>query len=262
MAPGASRASYILTAAILLAVAASWALSRLPRGIPYSWAGAHEGLLHIPEKGLAEATFTGAKQVREEARGLRGPQFHGRPICIGAEPDVREQLAGLRATLGPVPPGGTSLWIRFEADKHWGRFPCHARRHRDRHAGTLLWLTRIMAARPLGCDRRVFVSRNLSCPPKPPPPRPALIDDAGGLVYPEAARRAGLEGTVEVRLLVGGGNTVVQCDVARSSGHALLDEGTCAMLRTRPDLIARGGDTFGLATGMRQVTQRVVWTLE
>lgn len=48
--------------------------------------------------------------------------------------------------------------------------------------------------------------------------------------YPEAARRAGLAGTAEVRVTVGAG-ALRQTELTRSSGHALLDGAALDMLR-------------------------------
>jgi len=48
--------------------------------------------------------------------------------------------------------------------------------------------------------------------------------------YPEAARREGMAGTAEVRVLVNGG-AQRQTELARSSGHALLDTAALDMLR-------------------------------
>jgi len=42
--------------------------------------------------------------------------------------------------------------------------------------------------------------------------------------YPRAARRAGLEGTVTLALRIDGAGRIVAVDVARSSGHDLLDQ--------------------------------------
>jgi protein TonB len=43
-------------------------------------------------------------------------------------------------------------------------------------------------------------------------------------IYPDAARRAGLEGTVELRFRIGRDGTVEALEVVRSSGHPELDE--------------------------------------
>lgn len=49
--------------------------------------------------------------------------------------------------------------------------------------------------------------------------------------YPEAARRAGLAGTVEVRVAVDAGGALRRADLTRTSGHALLDTAALEMLR-------------------------------
>jgi len=48
--------------------------------------------------------------------------------------------------------------------------------------------------------------------------------------YPETARRAGMAGTAEVRVTVGAG-AARQTELARSSGHAILDTAALEMLR-------------------------------
>jgi protein TonB len=48
--------------------------------------------------------------------------------------------------------------------------------------------------------------------------------------YPEVARRAGMAGTAEVRVLVSAGITR-QTELARSSGYATLDSAALEMLR-------------------------------
>lgn len=61
--------------------------------------------------------------------------------------------------------------------------------------------------------------------------RMALASEARRVrYYPEAARRAGLTGTVEIRVSV---NTLSQrcAELAHSSGHAVLDEAALGMLR-------------------------------
>lgn len=49
--------------------------------------------------------------------------------------------------------------------------------------------------------------------------------------YPESARRAGLAGTVEVRVTVDAGGASRQAELSRSSGHTALDAAALDMLR-------------------------------
>jgi len=49
--------------------------------------------------------------------------------------------------------------------------------------------------------------------------------------YPESARRAGLAGTSEVRVAVEAGGGARHADLARSSGHEVLDQAALDMLR-------------------------------
>jgi protein TonB len=48
--------------------------------------------------------------------------------------------------------------------------------------------------------------------------------------YPEAARRAGLSGTAEVRVAVAAGGATRSAELSRSSGHAELDAAALEML--------------------------------
>lgn len=51
--------------------------------------------------------------------------------------------------------------------------------------------------------------------------------------YPHAALRAGIEGTVTVRISVAASGRVSDCAIARSSGSAELDATTCRLIRQR-----------------------------
>lgn len=65
---------------------------------------------------------------------------------------------------------------------------------------------------------------------EPPPPAPDPVFLPPSLkadrvpTYPPALRRAGVEGTVRVRVAVGADGSVGDAEVAESSGHAALDE--------------------------------------
>jgi TonB family protein len=50
-------------------------------------------------------------------------------------------------------------------------------------------------------------------------------------VYPDAARREGMQGTVELRFRIAGDGTVDAVEVVRSSGHRLLDEVSAQTVR-------------------------------
>ncbi len=154
-------------AGLLLLIAASFTLSRLPRGVPYAQFATYEGLLDVPASGLGEAVYESADDLRAQARVRRGPG-QSRLLCINGAAEVREQLARMRSSLAPGQAGGGSLWVRVVAQKRWGKFPCN--RHlapQYRKFGTLLWITRIDAMHPLGCDRRDFIARSLRCPAQP-----------------------------------------------------------------------------------------------
>ncbi|HEX7547469.1 MAG TPA: energy transducer TonB [Candidatus Methylomirabilis sp.] len=57
------------------------------------------------------------------------------------------------------------------------------------------------------------------------------IEHEHAKVYPEAARREGIEGTVEVRFRIAGDGSVEAVEVVRSSGHRLLDETSTQTVR-------------------------------
>jgi protein TonB len=56
--------------------------------------------------------------------------------------------------------------------------------------------------------------------------------------YPDAARRAGLAGTAEVRVAVEAGGLNRSANIARSSGHALLDTAALEMLQQAASQVA------------------------
>jgi periplasmic protein TonB len=49
--------------------------------------------------------------------------------------------------------------------------------------------------------------------------------------YPDAARRAGMEGTVELRFQIGRGGNAEGLEIVRSSGHPELDEAAMQTIR-------------------------------
>ena len=51
--------------------------------------------------------------------------------------------------------------------------------------------------------------------------------------YPAAALRRGEHGTVRARMKIDASGAVIDCTIAKSSGSALLDEATCAVIRAR-----------------------------
>ncbi|HEX8640292.1 MAG TPA: TonB family protein [Allosphingosinicella sp.] len=56
---------------------------------------------------------------------------------------------------------------------------------------------------------------------------------SGATDYPRSALRAGIEGSVSVRFVVGTDGRVGGCRVTRSSGHAELDAITCRLIEAR-----------------------------
>jgi TonB family protein len=66
-------------------------------------------------------------------------------------------------------------------------------------------------------------------------PRPARLRSGsiGVEDYPAAALRARAEGNVVARLRIGPDGRVRMCEIAASSGHAVLDSATCALIQRR-----------------------------
>ncbi|HYD37597.1 MAG TPA: energy transducer TonB, partial [Allosphingosinicella sp.] len=108
--------------------------------------------------------------------------------------------------------------------------------------------------------------------PAPPPVAPVL--DRGGrppraeaglhtlfseLDYPSAAIRAGEQGIVAFRVLVGTNGRVAGCEIIASSGSATLDSATCALLAERarftPAEDSQGRPALGFVPG------QIVWRL-
>lgn len=73
--------------------------------------------------------------------------------------------------------------------------------------------------------------------PAPPPPeqraRASLNSYFTAADYPRAAVRSHAQGTVGFRVMVGADGRVSGCTVTSSSGHAVLDETTCRLVRAR-----------------------------
>lgn len=77
--------------------------------------------------------------------------------------------------------------------------------------------------------------------------------------YPAAALRRGEHGTVAARMKIDASGAVIDCTIARSSGSAVLDETTCAVIRARahyPQLT----DADGRAP-LRYDVVRIKWVL-
>lgn len=111
-------------------------------------------------------------------------------------------------------------------------------------------------------------------PVVPPAPPMAPVPDRGGrppraeaalptlfteLDYPSAAIRAGEQGTVAFRVLVGTNGRVSACEITASSGSATLDSATCALLAERarftPAEDSQGRPALGFVPG------QIVWRL-
>ncbi|MCJ8158090.1 energy transducer TonB [Sphingomonas sp. LaA6.9] len=76
--------------------------------------------------------------------------------------------------------------------------------------------------------------------------------------YPKAARDAGVEGATIMRLLVSSKGEVTECQIARSSGSALLDQKSCAIwigFRYKPARDASGKKVE------QWVQESIAWTI-
>ncbi|HYG29060.1 MAG TPA: energy transducer TonB [Allosphingosinicella sp.] len=77
--------------------------------------------------------------------------------------------------------------------------------------------------------------------------------------YPMAAIRAGAQGAVVVRALVGTSGRIERCEVVASSGHELLDDVTCRLLGRRYRYEPATGPDGRAAPG--SVLHRIFWIL-
>jgi TonB family protein len=232
-----------------------------PTGFKVGKPSAEVGELVVPDDGLERMTFSSEKELRAEVES--GVASASDTLCVHASPEV---LGQIEAAVRPVPRGpygGRALWVEAVAERRFGPSPCRQRHAREGRTalGPLLRIVSIARIRPLGCDPLIFRVNRLKCPEPSPAKPPAVIDDAKGQLYPEAALKAGKEGRTTVRLLADSQNVVLGCDVVESSGDASLDSATCDAFRKRPHLIPKQGRTQGYATGVREVTQAISWRL-
>ncbi|MGN6376654.1 MAG: energy transducer TonB [Sphingomonas sp.] len=106
--------------------------------------------------------------------------------------------------------------------------------------------------------------------PVPPPPAPPKVSQAarakgnpgrffGDDAYPPAARRAGAEGRVTVRLTIGTDGRVTDCSVSGSSGNSDLDNTTCRIFKSKVKY-EPAKDTNG-NPAVDHTTQSVTWKL-
>jgi protein TonB len=89
---------------------------------------------------------------------------------------------------------------------------------------------------------------SVTAPAPPPPPAPVLVQatpryrDNPAPLYPNQARRRGLEGTVVLEVLVGPDGRVKDLKLAQASGHRLLDEAASDSVRSWAFEPGRRGD--------------------
>ncbi|HEY0027088.1 MAG TPA: TonB family protein [Allosphingosinicella sp.] len=230
----------------------------LPDGVPWQGARTHRGLLLVPDGDPTRAIWTSMEKLRADATGPPAGWTFGERVCVNVPAETEQALRQSPRDRY----GDRSIWVEAIAETRVGAWSCLQPPHRGRRreVGMTLRIRRVLAVKPLGCARDLFIASGLKCPVRPKA-EPLRLDDSGGDYYPLAARRAGAEGTTGVRLLVAGAGEVLSCEVVQSSGNADLDNGTCPMLRANPGLIAKKGRTKGLATGVREVTQKVTWKL-
>jgi len=220
----------------------------------------HEGMLSIPDNRRDKARWSSAETMREDAATAGQGYARVTNTCVAASPEVWRAIEQARRSAASKNAHGTALWVRMIAETRFGEWPCLARGRGKHPLGMQVRIHRILSVKPLGCDPLVFERNGLHCP-LVVSPESLKLDDADGTYYPAAARHAGAEGSTKVRLLVAGAGEVLSCEVVQSSGNADLDNGTCPMLRANPELIGKKGRTKGLATGVREVTQKVTWRL-
>lgn len=93
-------------------------------------------------------------------------------------------------------------------------------------------------------------------PPRAEAALPTLFTE---LDYPSAAIRAGEQGIVAFRVLVGTNGRVSACEITASSGSATLDSATCALLGERARFAPAEGSQGRPALGF--VPGQIVWRL-
>lgn len=233
----------------------------LPAGVRTGKPSLEVGELFIPDDGLDRMTFRTEGQLRANLES--GIVRDSETLCVQASPELLQQI---QAAVRPVPRGrygGRALWAEIVGERRLGPSPC---RQRDAEEGVvalgpLLRIVSINRLRPLGCDPLAFQVNGLRCPEPPKPAAPVVLDDSEGLLYPEAALKAGKQGRTTVRLLADSQDAVLSCEVVESAGDSSLDSATCDLFRKRPHLIPKQGRTEGYATGVREVTQGISWRL-
>ena len=123
----------------------------------------------------------------------------------------------------------------------------------------------------------VYIPTPIAAPPAPPAPAPAPpapprvaspVSPRGNQAdwfpqdsYPPAARRAGAEGRVSVRVTVGANGRVTTCSVTSSSGNADLDSTTCRLAQ-RNGRFNAAKDAAGNAIESSFTVRGVRWQLE
>lgn len=76
--------------------------------------------------------------------------------------------------------------------------------------------------------------------------------------YPASALRAGAEGSVGIVARIGGDGRVASCEVARSSGHPVLDQATCRLYASRARYVPATENGQAVATVVRDT---ITWRL-
>lgn len=248
----------------LFAAGAFW-----PHGLLLDGAVEQEGLLVLPESGWTHAWFEPRANVERNLRQRSQGRYTVDNRCVdaGTAQPMLDHALEQGVKQGRVDRGARMLWISVQAETRWRQSPCMQCLSHDGRGGTRfgrhLRILSVAHATPIRCDIDLFIRNGRACPPPRPasPPPPPLHLDRSDL-YPEAARRAGLEGATQVELLVGPGDAIAQCRVIASSGHADLDAAACPSVAANPLALRGRGTTQGLATGMRRLVRIVRWQLK
>jgi TonB family protein len=97
----------------------------------------------------------------------------------------------------------------------------------------------------LAAGAALQIASNAGTPADPPRPQP--IGDPATWVraedYPAEALRAGQEGAVRLALTIGTDGVPKACRIEESSGSAVLDQGSCAVLMARARFAPMGQET-------------------
>lgn len=233
-----------------------WPRSIVPNGIALGAPKRMAGFLTVGDRGRPARLTTSAGLLADWHHWVEEDERQDSSRCIGLSDSARRKLIG-----GSRPRPGTAglvqYWVEVEVSDRLAPAQC-------RQSGGLQimsWLDKVDSIRPIPCSREVFVAYGFVCPgERRSAARLSETFDDTSSYYPNAALRAGDEGTVRVKVERDATGSPIQCAILTSSGHDELDRQTCKLVGTDPDFTfpsknAARGDLS------RPITQTVRWRL-